>query len=164
MNKEEFLKQLEIKLLNLSSDKKKAELNIIKQYIDDSINKGISEIDVIKSLGDIDELVKSINIKYKMVGNSFVDILKAILFNLKNVFTSKDKNLIIKSLGVILYTLAVAIFIKIPFIFVKTLLLDTLNTASVSYSLQNLISYCFEFAYLFVAICIIYRNLKKNFY
>jgi len=91
------------------------------------------------------------------------DNIKNIYSGIKESFSSKDKNIIIKSVGSIAYTLIFAIIIKIPFLFVKTILLDFLNTSNISYDVQNIIAISFETIYILVAFVIIYKNLKKYF-
>lgn len=89
--------------------------------------------------------------------------LLKVINNLKMIFKSNDKKLIIKSIGDILLTIFIAIIIKMPFIFIKTVILDMLNTNSVSYGIQNGLSIVFEFAYLIVAAMVIYKYLLKYF-
>ncbi|MBQ6687281.1 MAG: hypothetical protein IJN03_02020 [Bacilli bacterium] len=97
--------------------------------------------------------------KKKPVISNIIMIYK----NLKEIFCSKDKEKIGTALGKILYTLFLTIMIKIPFIFFKTILLDSLNINNISYIIQNIISACFEISYFFVAIVVIYKYLKKYF-
>lgn len=89
--------------------------------------------------------------------------LLKVVKNLKSIFKSKDKKLIIKSIGDILLTIFIAIIIKMPFIFVKTIILDTMNSSDVSYSLQNGISFGFEVIYFLVALIVIYKYFTKYF-
>lgn len=89
--------------------------------------------------------------------------LLKVVKNLKSIFKSKDKKLIIKSIGDILLTIFIAIIIKMPFIFVKTIILDTMNSSDVSYSLQNGIAFGFEVIYFLVALIVIYKYFVKYF-
>ncbi len=94
---------------------------------------------------------------------SLKENIEIIFKNIKGVFRSKDKKEITKVVGKMLYTLFVAILIKVPFIFAKTIFLDFLNNNDISYNIQNILSGFIEFIYIIVAILIIYKYLKKYF-
>ena len=167
MNKQTFLNEVENKLSILSPEDKKIEINKLVEYIENGIAKNISEEEIIKSLGSIDDLVKTIyvqrGIKEENKKSSLKDNIVAIGSGIKYNFLSKDKKIISNTIGNIITIIIVAIILKVPFIFLKTLLLDFLNGASVSMTNQNIISYFFEIGYFAVAITYIYRRFKKCF-
>lgn len=92
-----------------------------------------------------------------------INSIKEIVTNIKNIFLSKDKDRIIKTIGDIISILFVAIIIKIPMIFLKTIVLDFLNNVENTYNVQNVLSFLFEFGYIFIAFIYIYQRLKKCF-
>ena len=63
MNKNEFLELLNKKLNTLSKKEKKERVSFYSEMIDDYIEEGLSEEDAINKIGDINEIVKSINIE-----------------------------------------------------------------------------------------------------
>ena len=63
MNKNEFLELLNKKLNTLSKKEKKERISFYSEMIDDYIEEGLSEEDAINKIGDINEIVKSINIE-----------------------------------------------------------------------------------------------------
>lgn len=91
------------------------------------------------------------------------DTILIIYKNLKEIFSSKDKEHIGTAIGKIIYILFIAIIVKIPFIFLKTIVLDSLNNNKISYLIQDLISGGIEVVYIFIAICVMYNYLGKYF-
>lgn len=63
MNKNEFLELLNKKLNTLSKKERKERISFYSEMIDDYIEEGLSEEDAINKIGDINEIVKSINIE-----------------------------------------------------------------------------------------------------
>ena len=167
MNKESFLKELDNKLNRLSIEVKQEELNKYDKYIENSKLKGVSEEDIFKSLGSVDDLVETIyiqrGIKSNNKKNSFKNEILAILKGIKNNFLSKDKSIILNTIGKIVTIIIVAIIIKIPIIFLKTLLLDSLNSMNVGVNIQNIISGLFEVLYVVIFVMYIYKRLSNCF-
>lgn len=95
--------------------------------------------------------------------NRFVKEIKNIWSKIKTNIISKDKKLILNTLGNILSIIFVAIIMKIPIIFLKTILLDSLNTNGISIGVQNIISIIIELIYILVALIYVYKRLKKTF-
>lgn len=89
--------------------------------------------------------------------------IKTIFGNLKKTFNSKDKKVIVTCIGNILFTLFIVIILKMPIVFVKTLILDFLNSINITYSIQNVISVVFELSYVLLAAIVIYKYFKKYF-
>lgn len=96
-----------------------------------------------------------------MAKNSVINNLKTIFNKIKEEFVSKDKNRIIKCLSNILAIIVVAIIIKIPFIFINTMLLDFFNSMGLSIGIQNILGFVVELTYVIVALIYIYKRLKK---
>ena len=165
MNKKEFINELKLKLDRLTDEEKNVEAEKIDNYIENGKAKQINEEDIIKSLGTIDDLVETIYLKRGIKKDKLTikDNVFLILKNIKKVFSSKDKNNILKTLGKLTYTILVAIFAKVPFIFVRTVILEYMNSTSIKYEIQNMIAGLFEVVYYFVALVIIYKYLKKYF-
>ena len=165
MNKKEFINELKLKLDRLTEEEKNIEVEKIDNYIENGKAKQINEEDIIKSLGTIDDLVETIYLKrgIKKEKLTIKDKVLLIFKNIKKSFLSKDKNKILKTAGNLIYTLLVAIFAKVPFIFFRTIMLEYMNSASIKYEIQNVIAGFFEVVYYFVALVIIYKYLKKYF-
>ena len=96
-----------------------------------------------------------------MTKNSVIENIKTIFKSIKEECVSKDKNRIIKCLGNILIILVVAIIIKIPFIFINTMLLDFFNSMGFSVQTQNIIGFVVELIYIMVSLLYVYKRLKK---
>jgi len=98
MNKETFLNEVESKLNILSPEDKQVEINKLAEYIENGIAKNISEEEIIKSLGSIDDLVKTIyiqrGIKEENKKSSLKDNIVAIGSGIKYNLLSKDKKII----------------------------------------------------------------------
>jgi len=64
MNKAEYLKELNNKLIDCSDDYKQCIIDDLDEYFTESILSGISEDEIIREIGSVDELVKTLNEKY----------------------------------------------------------------------------------------------------
>lgn len=96
-----------------------------------------------------------------MIKTSVMENIKTIFKNIKEEFVSKDKNRIIKCLSNILIIFVVAIVIKIPFIFINTMLLDLFNSMGFSVQIQNIIGFVVELIYIMVSLLYVYKRLRK---
>lgn len=167
MNKEYFLNEVEKKLNKLSLEDKQTEINKLDEYIESGKTKNISEEEIIKSLGSIDDLVKTIYVQREIKDEKkkipFKEEIINIWRGIKGNFQSKDKKIILNTIGSIVTIIIVAIIIKVPFIFIRTLLLDFLNGANIAINIQNIIATLFEILYVVIAIIYIYKRLKKCF-
>jgi len=166
MDKKIFINEFEKRLDRLNEVDKNLEINKLSEYIENGIAKGISEADIINSLGSVDDIVKTIYIQKGIKINknmSFKESALAIWEGLKEKFLSKDKKIIIGCVRDILIVLIVAIILKIPFIFIRTMFLDGLNSINISYVLQNFIEFIFEISYIWISLLYIYKRLKKIF-
>lgn len=96
-----------------------------------------------------------------MEKSSFINNIKNIFNKIKIEFVSKDKNRIVKCLSNIFVIVVVAIMIKIPFLFINTMLLDFFNSIGLSIGIQNILEFIVELLYIILALLYIYNRLKK---
>ena len=79
MNKNEFLELLNKKLNTLSKKERKERISFYSEMIDDYIEEGLSEEDAINKIGDINEIVKSINIEVNTENNKKYKVWELVL-------------------------------------------------------------------------------------
>lgn len=143
MNKEKFLKQLDLNLKYLSKEKK---TEYLTKYQDLDTSNLDPQIEASK-------IYEELNINYNI---KFIDAMTSLVDKLK------DKTTTLKTLLFFLYLLLVIIFIKIPFIYVRDLTLNLFNnlfTNNVIYTLWNI---SFELLYAGTTIIILIRLIKNK--
>lgn len=174
MKKNKFLKELRIRLISLDEEEID---NIIKDYrnrIDDKINTGISEEEVINDFGDIDNLAKEILKTNKFNGNyqdtktinsfsSFankvIDFFQKIVDSFSNKKGEDLANLIIKF---VLIIVGISL-LKFPFYLITELgfTIFTLFPDMLGIILFKIFKAIIELIYVGVSLFLMYKFVKK---
>ncbi len=101
MNKQEFLKELTNKLTNVPQNEKTRIVEYYNECIDDMIEDGMSETEAINNLGDIDEIIKNIEIELPKIKKSIKSSRVEKTYTFKNNY--KTLNIIDINIPIHLY-------------------------------------------------------------
>ena len=149
MNKEEFLKELEMNLKYLSKRERKEELEKYNNL--DNYNL---------------EVIEEANKIYKAKGQKIVMTKEIKLYNAVNIIIKnirlKNKEILTNIILFFLYLLLLVIVIKIPFIYTRDMISNLFNTLfekEIAYIIWNLL---IEFIYAITCILIFIRLIKKK--
>lgn len=159
MNKEDFLKELEKELSFLEKEKVIKEINVYDNKFKKSKK---SDEEVIKSLGEIDDIVKNIKIKYEKKSSSWVKSCIDTLQDLIIIFKKSDNKKRGKLIVDILFLLVITCVLKVPFIFIRNLgdnLLGIVFDSNIK--ILGIWGIIIELGYLFVALSFFMKTLQK---
>ena len=172
MNKEEFLKKL-TKKLDILEDK---EIEDIKSeyegYIEEKVNKGLTEEEAVKELGNLNEIVNDLLAAYKVKQKDtnyikkFIDKISQGLDYILNELSNKSSKDILKfviEIGLII--LIICIF-KIPFLIVKDLGWHIFSSLSspISDIFYGIWSFIIELSYFILAIVLFIKIIDKRYF
>lgn len=173
MKKDEFLKKLRKKLDILEETEINDIISEYEGYIDEKINKGATEEDAIKSMGDINELASELLSAYKIKKplnkekDSLNDIVSSIvnIFNqIIDVFANKSFNEIIKFIiELIVIFLIIALF-RIPFEIVEDMGRSAIYNLGIGVSIIGRIwKFILELIYLIFAVILFIKIFESRY-
>lgn len=163
MNIDEYVKEVKKGLKDLDEKTIKEEIDKLKLTIEEKKKNGVCEEEILKDLGNSEDYVKKILndqkkgfLKRKF--KSFIDSLNKLI----EIMKENDFNANLKIISDLIILLILLIFIKVPFILVRTLI-DSLF-AVIGFSLgYDIIEVVVEFLYLIVAFMIFINVFPKWF-
>lgn len=135
MNKEQFIDYMNQHLAVIKEDERKDIIDEYINHIDEKVSEGMSEEEVIKSFGDIDEMIKEILDAYnidpqqaKSTSDSFdkkvndvLDVLFEGFQSFLSKITSMDVDSIVRLMFEVLVVLIVLAILRIPFEIMESL-------------------------------------------
>lgn len=135
MNKEQFIDYMNQHLAVIKEDERKDIIDEYINHIDEKVSEGMSEEEVIKSFGDIDEMIKEILDAYnidpkqaKSTSSSFdkkvndvLDVLFEGFQSFLSKITSMDVDSIVRLMFEVLVVLIVLAILRIPFEIMESL-------------------------------------------
>ena len=172
MNKEEFLKKLTKKLDVLEDKEIEDIISEYEGYIAEKVNRGLTEEEAVKELGDLNEIVNDLLAAYK-VKHKETNYIKIIISKLSvgldyilNELSSKSGKDILKfviEIGLII--LIVCIF-KMPFLIVKDLGWHIFSNLSspISDIFYGIWSFIIELSYFILAIILFIKIFERRYF
>ena len=173
MNKEDFLKELDKKIDVLKKDEREKIIKKYKTQITKRVNKGEDEETVVASY-DVDKLAKEILDGYgvksdkaatKTESKGFFGDLVATIEGLVDSLSKKSGKEILFLLLEIIIILVIVALLKIPFVFIRDLLMNIFNLLGTPFTsvIMKIISISVEIIYILFAIIVFIVIFKKRF-
>jgi len=174
MNKKEFLKKLSKRLEILEDKEIEDIISEYEGYIDEKVNRGLSEEEAVKELGNFDEIVNDLLAAYKVKNkdekeNSFERVIENIGEALdKFISTLGEKNGkdILKILIEIIIILFLIWLLKIPFSMIRELgsnIFIDLGTP-IGNIFRALWSFIIELSYIIISIIFFVKTLEQRYF
>ncbi len=171
--KEKLISNLRNSLTILTSEAKEEEIRKIENQINQKLEGGTSEEEAIKSLGEVDEIVKEIYFSHGIDASKitkrkgfFYGKLEELFESIHNVVDAMSKNTFQENVKIIVDLLVLIVIIcaiKIPFLLIENIgdgILEVLGNNTVN-SIWGL---AIDFAYIIVAIMVFMNIFTKWFH
>lgn len=172
MTKEEFLNKLR-KELNVLEDKEVEDIiSEYEGYIEEKVNRGLTEEEAVKELGDLNEIVNDLLAAYKVKQketnslNRFVNKVSQGFDYILNELSNKSGKDILKFIiEIALIVLIIAIF-KIPFLLLKDLGWDIFGelASPISSIFYGIWSFIIELSYFVLAVILFIKIVEKRYF
>ena len=172
MNKEEFLNKLR-KELNILEDKEVEDIiSEYEGYIEEKVNRGLTEEEAVKELGDINEIVNDLLAAYKVkqkdtnVLNRFINKVSQGFDYILNELSHKSGKEILKFVIEIALIVLIIVILKIPFLLLKDLGWNIFGDlgAPISSILYGIWSFIVELTYLILAVILFIKIIEKRYF
>ena len=178
MNKEKFLETLRKKLSILEESEILDILNEYEGYIEEKMSDGCTEVEAVKSMGNIEELASDLLSAYKIKTNkkenqkedffnNFVDIFVKMFEYTCNIFAHKSFRDIMKFMIELLFIILLTGLCKIPFVFIADVGNNILTVIDSHYAIYhlfyNLWNFILEMAYFLFAVLFFVKLFQSCF-
>ena len=172
MNKEEFLNKLR-KELNILEDKEVEDIiSEYEGYIEEKVNRGLTEEEAVKELGDINEIVNDLLAAYKVkqkdtnVLNRFINKVSQGFDYILNELSHKSGKEILKFVIEIALIVLIIVILKIPFLLLKDLGWNIFGDlgAPISSIFYGIWSFIVELTYLILAVILFIKIIEKRYF
>lgn len=172
MNKEEFLNKLR-KELNILEDKEVEDIiSEYEGYIEEKVNRGLTEEEAVKELGDINEIVNDLLAAYKVkqkdtnVLNHFINKVSQGFDYILNELSHKSGKEILKFVIEIALIVLIIVILKIPFLLLKDLGWNIFGDlgAPISSIFYGIWSFIVELTYLILAVILFIKIIEKRYF
>lgn len=173
MNKEEFLKELREKISILNKSEVDDIINEYNEHIEEELKNGKKEEQIIKKIGNIDEIATEILDAYKIdkdynkknTGQKFFDECQNVIDKLIDIFTHKSFNEIVKFIIEIIVIIILIAIMKIPFLLIESIgeNIFTLSYAPVGDVIKTIWSVLIQLSYIVVAVILFVTLFKRRY-
>lgn len=175
MTIEEFEKKLREKLSILEEKEINDIINEYKEYIDEKMKNGATEVEAIKEFGNLDELANELLKAYKInveqptkdknFLNNLVDIFITWIDSIVRVFSNKNSKEIIRILLELFLILMAIAFCHIPFEILGNIGFNMFDIFGNSFGLGlfKIWKFILEFVYLITAIVLFAKIFEKRY-
>lgn len=172
MTKEEFLNKLRKELSILENKEVEDIISEYEGYIEEKVNRGLTEEEAVKELGDIDEIVNDLLAAYKVKQkntntlNHFINKASQGFDYILNELSHKNGKEILKFvIEIALIVLLIAI-LKIPFLLLKDLGWNIFGDlgSPISSIFYGIWSFIVELTYFILSDNFIYKNNRKKIF
>lgn len=170
MNKEEFLNKLR-KRLDVLEDKEIEDIiSEYEGYIEEKVNRGLTEEEAVKELGDFNEIVSDLLAAYKVkeqesnVLNRFINKVSSGFDYILNELSNKSGKDILKFVIEICLIIFLIMILKIPFLLIKDLGWHIFNglASPIADIFYGIWSFIVEISYFIIAIILFIKISKED--
>lgn len=172
MNKEEFLNKLR-KRLDVLEDKEIEDIiSEYEGYIEEKVNRGLTEEEAVKELGDFNEIVSDLLAAYKVkeqesnVLNRFINKVSSGFDYLLNELSNKSGKDILKFVIEICLIIFLIMILKIPFLLIKDLGWHIFNglASPIADIFYGIWSFIVEISYFIIAIILFIKIIERRYF
>lgn len=172
MTKEEFLNKLRKELSILENKEVEDIISEYEGYIEEKVNRGLTEEEAVKELGDIDEIVNDLLAAYKVKQkntntlNHFINKASQGFDYILNELSHKNGKEILKFvIEIALIVLLIAI-LKIPFLLLKDLGWNIFGDlgSPISSIFYGIWSFIVELTYFILSVILFIKIIEKRYF
>ena len=175
MSKDEFLKTLRKKLDILEESEIDDIINEYNGYIEEKIAKGSTEEEAVKSMGNVDELVRDLLSAYKIKNpedkksdafNNLADGFLRAFDQIIDIFANKSFNEILRFIIELVFIFVIIAICKIPFEIIESMgrsIFSSFGGGS-SRVLGNIWNFVLEFVYFIFAVLLFIKIFESRYH